>query len=178
MDDMNEQWKSVVGFEDRYEVSNLGKVRRMAYEIITVDRGDGYRVVGLCNGGKRGKRRYAHRLVAEAFLEAPPNGYCQVNHKDNNPANNHLENLEWVTPHQNAIHAKHKGVLGPGRIGHWARGESHYAAKLTDERVREIRRLWFLNQKRGTKSRLARQFNVSEALIDHVVRNKTWKHVI
>ena len=46
-----------------------------------------------------------HRLVAYAFLGPPPSpGHTQVNHKDSNPRNNCLENLEYVTPSENMAH--------------------------------------------------------------------------
>ena len=68
---------------------------------------------------------YIHSLVAYIFLGAPPSSqHTQVNHKDLNPGNNHVDNLEYVTPSQNARHfhancgfqksipAKQKPVLG------------------------------------------------------------------
>ena len=52
--------------------------------------------------GKKGRMLYAHRLVAEYFLENP-NNYPYVHHKDENKLNNHVSNLEWVTPQQNML---------------------------------------------------------------------------
>ena len=51
------------------------------------------------------KRCYAHRLVANAYLEPPAAQYTQINHKDGNKLNNCIDNLEWVTPQENAQHA-------------------------------------------------------------------------
>ncbi|CAK9055370.1 Uncharacterized HNH endonuclease L247 [Durusdinium trenchii] len=48
---------------------------------------------------------YVHRLVARAFLGPPPPMRSQVNHKDCHPGNNNLENLEYVTPAENTMHA-------------------------------------------------------------------------
>jgi hypothetical protein len=70
--------------------------------------GKGYLYVDLYNNGKR-KRFYIHRLVAELYIPNPENK-PYVNHKDGNPRNNCVENLEWCTPLGNVEHAS--GVLG------------------------------------------------------------------
>ena len=55
---------------------------------------------------RKGSRAFlVHRLVAGAFLGAPPSTKCLVNHRDSNRGNNHVKNLEYVTPSQNALHA-------------------------------------------------------------------------
>lgn len=60
--------------------------------------------ITLPDGSK--KRLYAHRLVAIAFLEEPFNKKkIQINHIDGNKLNNHKDNLEWVTPSENLLHA-------------------------------------------------------------------------
>lgn len=59
----------------------------------------GYVRVSLCNNGNI-KNHSVHRLVAEAFLENPLN-LPMVNHKDENPSNNAMSNLEWCTSKYN-----------------------------------------------------------------------------
>lgn len=59
------------------------------------------------------KRTYVHRLVAEAFL-GRVYGKDIVNHKNGNPSDNRVENLEWVTPGENISH----GFRENGRIAH------------------------------------------------------------
>lgn len=76
-------------------------------------------MVGVLN--KRGYRRYlltiqtghkvsvfAHRMVMETYCPIESSENFQVNHKDNNPDNNHLDNLEWVTPAENIHYACYK----------------------------------------------------------------------
>jgi hypothetical protein len=104
---MKEAWKPVAGYEGLYEVSNLGRVRRTRV-IQDGEVTQGYRAVILSKGGER-KLFLVHRLVATAFCEKP-SGCDVVNHIDNNPKNNRVENLEWVTQKANVHHAASVGV--------------------------------------------------------------------
>jgi hypothetical protein len=56
------------------------------------------------------ERHYVHRLVAKSFL-SNGDGLPFVNHKDSNPSNNGVDNLEWCTHQQNVTHAQSKGRL-------------------------------------------------------------------
>lgn len=102
-----EEWKSIDGFEDFYEVSNFGNVRSLNYHnwgIIknltpVIDR-YGYKRVCLCMNGKQ-YNRVIHRMVATAFLENP-NGFPQINHINEIKTDNRVENLEWCTAKENA----------------------------------------------------------------------------
>ena len=97
-----------------YQVSNLGRVysvprKRVRGRFLSKnDNGNGYMSVMFCVDGMP-KRLYVHRLVAKAFLPNPDNK-TEVNHKDGNKKNNRVENLEWVTRSENAIHLR--DVLG------------------------------------------------------------------
>lgn len=122
---MEEVWKDVVGYEGRYMVSNFGNVISLNYcnskktkPISFRYRGTNnlYPYVHLTKNGQA-KNWYIHRLVAIAFIPNP-NNYPVVNHIDENPANNHVDNLEWCTQKHNCNHGtrnkrisdKHKGV--------------------------------------------------------------------
>lgn len=92
----------VKGYEGLYEVSNNGRVRSLNYnhtgnvkELSPRDNGSGYLYVYLCREGKH-KNFRVHRLVAEAFIGEIPKGLI-VNHKDENPQNNNVNNLEICT---------------------------------------------------------------------------------
>lgn len=90
----NEVWKDVKGFEGIYEVSSLGRVRKAATGLILHQSNcGGYRIVGLRKDGI-GKSVRVHRLVAKAFLPNP-DMLPEINHRDENKANNCVENLEW-----------------------------------------------------------------------------------
>ena len=110
-----EEWRPIKGWE-MYEVSNMGRVKRTLQERFYLNgkscllseklmnqyyTWDGYAQVTLKQFGRRGTL-YVHRLVLIAFDILPPTPeHTQANHKDQNPKNNRLDNLEWVTPLQN-----------------------------------------------------------------------------
>ena len=99
-----EIWKPVVGFENYYEVSSLGNVRRKkSGRLRRIDFAQNYPTVLLSVNGKHHTFR-VHRLVAKAFLE-PVEGKSHVNHKNGNHADNRVCNLEWCTQAENNLHA-------------------------------------------------------------------------
>lgn len=94
-----EEWRNIEGYVD-YQVSNLGRVKSTQYHNGTYERilklnknKKGYQSLKLYKNGKV-KRCSVHRLVAQAFIPNPDN-LPMVNHKDENPSNNHVDNLEW-----------------------------------------------------------------------------------
>lgn len=114
MEDNIEIWKPVVGYEDIYEVSNLGRVKRISGYIkargnsISYHKGGilkpitckkGYIKYCLVKDGKP-KRYFAHRIVAEAFISKPHNK-PQVDHINTIKDDNRVENLRWVTAGEN-----------------------------------------------------------------------------
>ena len=97
-----EHWKQIDGFE-RYQVSSAGVVKKIDGGIMRQsDNGRGYYFVRLWNDDGM-KKKYIHRLVAEAFIDNPLNKK-EVNHIDSNPSNNSVENLEWVSHKENMEH--------------------------------------------------------------------------
>lgn len=135
---MEEIWKPVVGFETRYEVSNMGRIRSLPHEtlierkkgkpyilkkkgayVIPQPRRHGYMAVWLYgnggNNGRAGKQYSVHRIVAEAFIPNP-NNYAEVNHINEDKTDNRACNLEWCSHVQNSNH----GTRGE-RIGAWHR---------------------------------------------------------
>ena len=92
-----EIWKDVSGYEGLYKVSDKGRVKSIGYgkERILKPRKykDGYIHVSLYKNCEI-KQYLVHRLVAKVFISNPEN-LPEVNHKDENPSNNNLENLEW-----------------------------------------------------------------------------------
>lgn len=135
---MCEIWKHINGYEQFYMISNLGRVKSIAYvheigrdqgrkrKIIQREKilkpwnnGNGYLVVSLNDGNKR-KNRYVHRLVAEHFIDNPNNAPV-INHIDYDKNNNRVDNLEWVTQkentHHSSIHMRRPHNTLPGKSG-------------------------------------------------------------
>ena len=82
-----------------------GKVDNMGYKVYALAIIDNLSV----SGRKKSKMLYAHRLVAEYFIPNPHN-YPYVHHKDENKLNNHVSNLEWVSPKQNMQYHLSNGI--------------------------------------------------------------------
>ena len=95
-----EEWKDIDGYDGVYQVSSEGRVRsfqRNKCEILKchIVGKTKHLKIGLYKDKKR-KHYYVHKLVAKAFIPNP-NNYTEINHKDENPLNNNVKNLEWCT---------------------------------------------------------------------------------
>lgn len=130
-----EVWKPIEGFEGRYEISNLGRVKSLTRTIWFKDgknRNGGKRIAygkilttrAFGKGRPRANLRrgngcewyYVHRLVAMAFCDGYREGLV-VNHKDGNIYNNRADNLEWCTQSYNIKHSYFDGKRKGEYIG-------------------------------------------------------------
>lgn len=142
-------WKEIIGYEDRYMVSNTGIVKSIDRYVLNKLTGNlnfkksrelyskhksGYSQVTLMKDGKP-KIYKVHRLVAIHFISNPKNKKF-VNHKDGNRSNNHVDNLEWCTQWENNTHkslnrkstSKYPGVSFTSSIKKW-RAQLRYKGK-------------------------------------------------
>jgi len=116
---------------------------------------------------KNKKKHAVHRLVGFAFLKDSFFQGAVINHKDGNKCNNHVDNLEWVTLSENA---KHSFRIGTSCIV----GERHPSARLTEQKVLEIRE----KRKQGIKYReLAIEYGVRETTIADAAKGRNWSHI-
>lgn len=125
-----EVWKDVPGFE-KYQVSNLGRIRSLKNNKITIIKTyvgtNGY-IQACFWQNKKCNKVLLHRIVATCFV-SNPNNYNEVNHKDENKANNCADNLEWCVHLYNM------------RYGHCFEKISQKAKfrKLSDEHKEKLR---------------------------------------
>lgn len=180
-----EIWKPCPEYERHYEISNFGNLRskrvfipndsifgelkgtwkKQQLKNQTTNR-YGYKTSKLCKEGHC-RRLTIHRLVAKAFLPNPENRR-QVNHIDGDKTNNRLDNLEWASHSENIRHAYATGLMNTDHLV----GENSVNAKLTWEKVREIRKQ--LSEGARVKD-LAQQYGVSSGTITYIKQQKTWK---
>lgn len=104
LEDTQEQWRDINGFEGQYAVSSKGRVRNLENgKIFTgTDNGHGYRIITL-----KDKSYKVHRLVALAFIPNPDK-LPEVDHLDEVKTNNNVSNLRWVTASENQRHSAHQ----------------------------------------------------------------------
>ena len=117
-------WKDIEGYKGHYQISNYGNVRSLKKDAFLMKGGylKGYKIISLWKNGT-GKMFRVHRLVAAAFIPNPDNKPC-IDHIDGDRANNHADNLRWVTAKENCnnpitksrLHKK-IGVYMTGRLG-------------------------------------------------------------
>jgi len=116
-----EEWKPVVGYESKYYVSDLGRVKTFNYRrnpfICKQEKiNSGYNRVSLSANNKR-KRMLVHVLVCQSFLGHKHNRTLKViDHFDNNKQNNSLNNLRIISNRDNVIKDRKKGITGENNI--------------------------------------------------------------
>ena len=129
---MGDVWKDVPGYEGLYKISNSGKVKSLRFNHSSKEKVLRNRIVGggycqvILYKNKNKKAFYVHVLVANSFI-LNPNNFPEVNHKDGNKTNNHVDNLEWVTSKQNSVHAVKTGL----RVV--PKGKEHYRSKKINQ---------------------------------------------
>lgn len=175
-----EEWRKIPGFSDEYEVSSLGRVRRLAGVYATTFRGRPLtrpkqpRVFALRALSTKGYQRinlskavhFVHRIVAMAFIPNP-DGLPQINHKNGVKVDNRADNLEWCTNQQNRDHAVAHGLH--------QHGPNPAAWKYQPDDVAEMRR-----QLAGGASLRAvgRSFGTSHATIRKIISRPRLANVL
>ena len=162
-----EEWRPIPGWEDLYEASSLGRIRRITksppYVMTPCPDKDGYRVVTLTRNNKWKSWRVAF-LVCSAFHGPRPDG-LQAAHGDGSKDNDTPSNLRWATPLEQAQdkHAHGTTIMG----------EDCHLSRLTEADVVAIRAAY----RKGLGRIIADQFGITKENVHFIIKRKTWKHV-
>jgi len=178
MNDLSKEiWKSVIGYEGLYEVSNLGRIKSLPKKqqrntiILRPVKYSKYNhlIVCLVNDKIR-KMHTIHKLVLNAFIGPRPSG-MECRHLDSNARNNTLENLKWGTPKENCldrIKLNRQYVFDVKN----SIGSKNIKAKLNEWQVRIIKRL--LENKKLIYKEISEIFNISICTIRDIDKKRTW----
>ena len=181
----SESWLPVPGYEGIYSASSLGRIR---IDRETIRKG---RLLSVfvnrygylnCTLSKDSKNRAfnVHRIIALTFLGVCPPKLA-VNHINGDKKDNRVINLEYVSYKENTAHARKLGLLPVGdRSGarkypeRRPRGEQSTKAKLTEDDVRQIKKMLAEGWQRAY---IARRFGVTPPTIGAIKDGTSWKHI-
>lgn len=177
---MKEVWNKLVypnisNKQNRFEISNYGRLKNVLTQHIYKPSilSSGYYSVRTTLGSSDSKIHILiHKAVAYTFL-SNPNNLPEVNHKDGNKINNHVDNLEWCTSHENQQHKYDTGLFNKDLIS----GENNHSSKLKTEDVKYIREHCVKGSKEFGTRAMARKFSVAHQTIMSILNNKTWSCV-
>ncbi len=180
-----EVFKDVIGFEEYFQVSNLGRVysKRTSKILKQTKLKSGYLVINTKIGGRKGTAYSlrVHRMVAEAFLAAAPKelvdkcadehyGKVLVRHIDDDKLNNVWTNLVWGSCQDNSDDYVETGRSKEASL----KGHLNPLAKFTEDQVAFIRDNYIPNDPKFGCRALALRYDVSHARISGITTNKTY----
>jgi hypothetical protein len=152
-----EIWKSIKGYEDLYEVSNLGRINSLFTRKGKIMKPkiekDGYLRIGFWKDGKQ-KYFNVHRLVAEVFLPKKEDYQNQINHINKIKSDNRVENLEWVSNIENHFHKNIDNNTTSKYVGvAWNKSKNKWTSYINFEN-KKVHLGTFLNENLAHDARL------------------------
>jgi hypothetical protein len=169
-----EEWRDIPEWEGLYQASDKGRIRsypkqtvrgfRKGRVLTPVIKGQRYQAVTLSDKARR-TQYLVHVLIAVTFAGARPQGHHTC-HKDDNKYNNTASNIYYGTPGDNNRDKVKNGVQ--------PFGSKHHNTKLTDAKVRRIRKE---AEAGNTLTTIANKYEVSLSAVWSIVKRKTWRHI-
>lgn len=161
------KFKSIKEFPN-YEININGIVRNRKTGKVKQQyiNDSGYCMVTLHKDNNNGKPRRVHRLIAKHFIPNPDNK-PHINHKDGNPLNNHVSNLEWCTHKENMQHGFRTGLINNS-------GEKNGQSKLTQKQVLEIKERLADGESQYS---ISKDYPVSRSCILGIKTGRLWNHL-
>lgn len=159
---MSEVWKPIPGWEGKYAVSSMGRIKGPRGLMKTRANPTGYQTISLPRGNGKQIAKTVHSLVMAAHVGPRPEG-MHVCHLDHNRSNNRLENLRYGSKAEN--------TSGSIQSGRYKDGPNNHYSKLSLEQVLEIVRL---NAAGTPRKAIADQFGIERTTVNNIVLGKTW----
>ena len=156
--------------KDYYTIKENGEIYSDNCGIMKVRNKPGteYKMINFMALDGTKKTFKVHRLVMMAFSPIENYENLQVNHKDGNKANNHIDNLEWVTPRENQLHAFKLGLKKAKR------GEDCPTSKLTRE---DVIKVFELRKEGFTQKEIGDIMGCTHSNISAILNHKSWKDI-
>jgi NUMOD4 motif-containing protein len=172
----NEEWKKLklddVILPTKYEISNLGRVRRKKkksdeIEVVNPTNIKGYSAFIFRSTENKPCTKYVHKMVGEAFIKKERKDQSFVIHIDFDKQNNKVDNLKWVDKWELASHHRHNPKARKRKITN---------AKLDETKVKLIKKILQRDNKTRLKM-IAKRFGISHTQLNRIRSGENWGHV-
>lgn len=151
---MIEKWEEIPNYENKYWISNYGRIKNKTKIMKPMVATNGYLVACLWKNNKQSKI-LIHRLVAKIFIENP-NNYEEVNHIDENKENNNVNNLQWCSHKYNMNYGNIKNKISKANKN---RKVSQKAREKLS--INSLNRIWINN---GNEEKFIKKYELNNYL--------------
>jgi len=176
---LNEKWKDIefdenISEREIYKVSNHGRIKSFkVYKenglLMSLQSVQSYERLKLNQKTNKTTARYAHKLVAEAFIPRDNESQEFVIHLDYNKKNNHINNLAWATHEAKEKHRlNNPAYKGSAKIRN---------SKLSENDVIRIKRIINNPHRKNRLKIIAKQFGISEMQLHRIKTGENWGHI-
>lgn len=170
----------IPGLKKKYAITNTGRLISYSKNIedgteLSLNiHPQGYRIWRFRVNGES-THYLVHRLVAEYFLKKPSKKHDYVVHIDHSKTNNHVNNLKWVTYEEQRAHsAKSEASKANAlRLSQWSRITGK-GKKLTEAKVRTIKKLLEDPKRKVKMKQLAEQFDITPMQLYRIKSGENW----